>query len=112
MIDQSHNIEDKVEAMLKSVMNIQIAYAQALIVNHKALKAAQLAGEVIDAENCLTDAYRTDVRPLLAQVRQEMGLAPDPLAAYRASGYPEKIRKERSKVGGAGRFRLSGGLNA
>jgi L-rhamnose isomerase/sugar isomerase len=102
MIDQSHNIEDKVEAMLKSVMNIQIAYAQALIVNRKVLKAAQLAGEVIDAENCLTDAYRTDVRPLLAQARQEMGLAPDPLVAYRASGYPEKIRKERSKAGGAG----------
>jgi len=101
MIDQSHNIEDKVEASIKSVVNIQIAYAQALIVNRQALKAAQLEGRVIDAENCLTDAFRTDVRPLLAQVRVEMGLAADPLAAYRASGYAERIRQERAAATGA-----------
>jgi L-rhamnose isomerase/sugar isomerase len=101
MIDQSHNIKPKIEATIQSVVNIQVAYAQALCIDRPALAAAQRAGDVVAAENTLLAAYRTDVRPLLAQVRQEMGLAIDPLAAYRASGYYEKVAAERqSQAGG------------
>jgi len=101
MIDQSHNIKGKIEATIQSLMNLQVAYAQALLVDRQALKAAQLEGRVVDAENTLLDAYRTDVRPLLAQVRVEMGLDPDPLAAFRASGYLAKIAAERQAGGAA-----------
>lgn len=104
MIDQSHNIKGKIEATIQSVMNLQEAYAKALLVDREALRVAQLEGRVVDAENTLLDAYRTDVRPLLMQVRVEMGLDPDPLAAFRASGYMEKIVAERreGKAGSSG----------
>jgi len=95
MIDQSHNIEPKIEAMILSVMNIQMAYAKALIVDRARLREAQAAGEVLQAHRVLQEAYETDVRPLLAQVRSEMGLEPDPLEAFRRSGYAEKIARER-----------------
>lgn len=95
MIDQSHNIEPKIEAMILSVMNIQTAYAKALLVDRARLRAAQHAGEVLEAHRVLQEAYETDVRPLLAQVRIEMGLDPDPLTAFRASGYAEKVAQER-----------------
>ncbi len=98
MLDQSHNIKPKIEAMIQSVVNVQNAYAHALLINREALKTAQLAGDVVDAEEILLDAYRTDVRPLLAKVRQEMGLEVDPLTAYRASGYYERICAEREPV--------------
>lgn len=67
-----------------------------------ALKAAQLAGDVLAANAALMDAYNTDVRPLLAELRAEMGLAPDPVAAYRASGYGEEISSERKAGSPAG----------
>ncbi|HEY65210.1 MAG TPA: L-rhamnose isomerase [Caldilineae bacterium] len=95
MIDQSHNIESKIEAMILSVINVQTAYAKALLVDRKALAEAQMAGDVLGAHEILAQAYETDVRPLLAQVRIEMGLEPDPIAAHRASGYEEKIARER-----------------
>ncbi len=95
MIDQSHNIEPKVEAMILSVMNIQTAYAKALIVDRARLRSAQHAGDVLEAHRALKEAYETDVRPLLAQVRIEMGLDPDPFRAFRASGYAEKVAQER-----------------
>jgi L-rhamnose isomerase/sugar isomerase len=98
MLDQCHNIEPKIPAMIRSVMNVQEATAKALLVDAGALRAAQLAGDVLGANAVLMDAYNTDVRPLLAEVRQEMGLDPDPLAAYHASGHAERIAKER--VGG------------
>ncbi|GAA1983749.1 L-rhamnose isomerase [Catenulispora subtropica] len=98
MLDQCHNIEPKIPAMIRSVMNVQEATAKALLVDVDALRAAQLAGDVLGANAVLMDAYNTDVRPLLAELRQEMGLDPDPLAAYHASGYAEKIAAER--VGG------------
>jgi L-rhamnose isomerase/sugar isomerase len=101
MIDQSHNIEPKLEAMLQSVLNCQLAYAKALIVDRKALHEAQQNGDVLGAHRVLTDAYDTDVRPLLAQVRQESGLHPDPMAAYRADNYAQRIAKERAAPGGA-----------
>ncbi len=95
MIDQSHNIKNKIEAMIQSVINIQIAYAQALLIDRVFLKAAQDEGRVLDAEECLKDAFNTDVRPVLGEIREEMGIDHDPLSAYRRSGYNERILKER-----------------
>ena len=95
MLDQCHNIEEKIPAVIRSVMNVQEASAKALLVDTDALTAAQLAGDVLDANAVLMDAYNTDVRPLLRDLRADMGLDPDPVAAYRRSGYAEKIREER-----------------
>jgi L-rhamnose isomerase/sugar isomerase len=104
MIDQTHNIEGKVAPMIYSVLNCQEAYARALLVPRKKLAAAQAEGNVLQAHKTLTDAYRTDVRPLLAQVREELGVPTDPIAAYWASGYEEKIRKERGLSSTSGGF--------
>ena len=79
MLDQCHNIEGKIGAIIYSVMNCQELYAKALLVERERLAQAQAAGEVLEAHRILTDAYRVDVRPLLAQVREEMGVATDPL---------------------------------
>jgi L-rhamnose isomerase/sugar isomerase len=98
MLDQCHNIEPKIPAQIRSVMNVQEAVAKALLVDVEALTAAQQEGDVLAANAALMDAYNTDVRPLLAGLREEMGLAPDPYKAYLASGYGEKIIAER--VGG------------
>ena len=98
MIDQSHNLKPKIEASIQSVCSLQQSYARALIVNRNALAEAQDTGNIIDAEDILKKAYNTDVSPLLEQVRIEMGLAPNPLNAFRKSGYTEKMREER--VGG------------
>jgi len=102
MIDQCHVIEPKIEAMVQSVINIQVAYAKALIVDRAALSARQAEHDVLGAHRVLMDAFETDVRPLLAQVRHEMGLHPDPIAALHESGYEQKIAAERgvSQVGG------------
>ncbi|MCX4741675.1 L-rhamnose isomerase [Streptomyces antibioticus] len=99
MLDQCHNIEAKIPAIIRSVMNVQEATAKALLVDRDALAAAQAAGDVLEANAVLMDAYDTDVRPLLREVRQEMGLDPEPLAAYRRSGWAERVVAER--VGGA-----------
>ncbi|MGW0414775.1 L-rhamnose isomerase [Streptomyces collinus] len=98
MLDQCHNIEAKIPAIIRSVMNVQEATAKALLVDRDALAAAQAAGDVLGANAVLMDAYNTDVRPLLREVREEMGLAPEPLTAYARSGWAEKIVAER--VGG------------
>ncbi|ROT32963.1 L-rhamnose isomerase [Micromonospora sp. HM5-17] len=98
MLDQCHNIEPKIPAQIRSVMNVQEATAKALLVDAEALAAAQAAGDVLGANGVLMDAFHTDVRPLLREVREEMGLDPDPLAAYARSGYAERIVAER--VGG------------
>ena len=95
MIDQSHNVEPKIEAMIQSVLNIQTAYAKALLVDRVTLRAAQEAGDVLRAYRVLQAAFETDVRPLLADVRRRQGLAPDPIAAFRASGYAERVACER-----------------
>jgi L-rhamnose isomerase/sugar isomerase len=99
MLDQCHNIEPKIPAQIRSVMNVQEATAKALIIDAAALAEAQQAGDVLAANAVLMDAYSTDVRPLLAAVREEAGLEPDPVAAYQRSGYAEKIVTERT--GGA-----------
>ena len=95
MIDQSHNIKPKIEEMIQSVVNCQIQFARALLVDRKSLREAQVNGDIVGAEEILQDAYQADVRPLLAQVRMEMGIDPDPLLAYRKSGYQAKIAAER-----------------
>jgi L-rhamnose isomerase/sugar isomerase len=95
MIDQSHNIEPKLEAMVQSVINIQLAYAKALLVNRPALRHAQEAGDVLAGYRELQAAYETDVRPLLAEVRRRQGLHPDPIVALRESGYVERVARER-----------------
>ena len=95
MIDQSFNIEGKVGAMIHSVINCQEAYAKALLVPREMLKKVQLGGDVLGAHRVITEAFKTDVRPLLAQVREEMGVPEDPIGAYLKSGYEEKIRAQR-----------------
>jgi L-rhamnose isomerase/sugar isomerase len=94
-VDQSHNVEPKIEAMLQTVMNLQEAYAKALLVDRTALAAAQSGGDVLAGNRILADAYATDVRPLCAQVRQELGGEADPIAAFRAGGYAERVAEER-----------------
>jgi L-rhamnose isomerase/sugar isomerase len=96
MLDQCHNIEPKIPAQIRSVMNVQEATAKALLVDAEALRAAQLGGDVLGANAVLMDAYNTDVRPLLAEVRAEAGLDPDPVAAYHRSGYGEQIVASRT----------------
>jgi len=98
MLDQCHNIEPKIPAQIRSVMNVQEATAKALLIDTAALAAAQQAGDVLGANAAFMDAYNTDVRPLLAELREDMGLDPDPIAAYQRSGYADKIIADR--VGG------------
>jgi L-rhamnose isomerase/sugar isomerase len=95
MLDQNHNVEGKIEAQIVSIINCQSAYAKALIVNYDTLSKLQLQGDVMGAHRTLIDAYETDVRPLLAQVRVEMGLHPDPIAYFRSDDYQRRIAKER-----------------
>ena len=95
-IDQSHNIEAKVEAMVMSVVNIQEAYARALIVDRAALRAAAASGDVLGGHGTLLDAYNTDVRPLCASARTALGAADDPVRELRSSGRFERIAAERS----------------
>ncbi|WP_445525566.1 L-rhamnose isomerase [Streptomyces cyslabdanicus] len=96
MLDQCHNVEAKIPAIIRSVMNVQEATAKALLVDRNALSAAQGSGDVLEANAVLMDAYDTDVRPLLREVREEMGLDPEPLAAYRRSGWAEQIVADRT----------------
>jgi L-rhamnose isomerase/sugar isomerase len=98
MLDQCHNIEPKIPGQIRSVMNVQEATAKALLVDRDALHAAQRSGDVLAAHGALTEAFSTDVRPLLAELRGSKGLDPDPYAAYARSGHQERIARER--VGG------------
>ena len=104
MIDQSHNLEPKLEAMLVSVLNCQSAYAKALIVDYETLRARQAEGDVLGAHRVYVDAFETDVRPLLAQIRLEQDLPPEPLAAYRSDDRAERVAAERgvAETGGGG----------
>jgi L-rhamnose isomerase/sugar isomerase len=98
MLDQNHNIEPKIQGQIRSIMNIQEATAKALLVDAEGLDAAQRSGDVLGANGALMDAYNTDVRPLLAELRTGQGLDPDPIAAFVASGYVQRVAAER--VGG------------
>jgi L-rhamnose isomerase/sugar isomerase len=96
MVDQSHNLKPKIEAMIQTVMTAQEHFAKALLVDHQALAAAQSREDVMLSERILKDAYATDVRPLLAESRRSRGLAPDPLMAFRESAYARHVGKERA----------------
>ena len=95
-------MEPKLEAMVQSVLNCQTAYAKALLVDRETLAARRAGQDVLGAHRVLFDAYETDVRPLLAQVRVEMGIDSDPIAAYHASDYPARVAEERGSAAGPG----------
>jgi len=97
MVDQSHNLKPKIEAMIQTVTTCQELFAKALLVDRRKLRDAQAKADVVMAEEVLRSAFFTDTRPLMAHVRQEMGLEPDALAAHRASGYEVRVTKERTE---------------
>jgi L-rhamnose isomerase/sugar isomerase len=98
MLDQCHNVEDKIPGQIRSVLNVQEMTAKALLVDHEALAAAQAAGDVLGANGIFMDAFYTDVRADLAGWRESRGLPADPMAAFAASGYLARIAEQR--VGG------------
>lgn len=98
MLDQCHNVEEKIPGQIRSVLNVQEMTARALLVDRDALAAAQAAGDVLGANGVLMDAFYTDVRPALAEWRASRGLPADPMAAFAASGYQQAVTAER--VGG------------
>ena len=91
MIDQSHNIERKIPAMLRSVLNVQTQYAKALLINLDEVRDAQERQDVLGAEDAVRKAFEFDVTPLLQAVREEIGVPVDPMKAYLESGYDESI---------------------
>ena len=99
MIDQSHNLKPKIEEMIQTVNNAQELYAKAALVNHEDLSCCQEQADLINAEECLRDAFATDVRPMIREWRRSKGLPADPLAAFRASGYRERVAAERGGRG-------------
>ena len=103
MMDQSHNVTDPLESLMLSAVALQRAFAQALLVDHAALEAAQQSNDALVAAEVLRQAFRTDVDALLASVRQEQGGALDPLSTYRTSGYRARIAAARpAPVSGGG----------
>jgi L-rhamnose isomerase/sugar isomerase len=98
MLDQCHNVEDKIPGQIRSVLNVQEMTARALLVDEEALRAAQVSGDVLGANAVFMDAFYTDVRPALAEWRESRGLPADPMKAFADSGYLAKIAEER--VGG------------
>jgi L-rhamnose isomerase/sugar isomerase len=96
MVDQSHNLKSKIEEMIQTVVTAQELYAKAAAVDHAALLPYQQACELVDAEECLKDAYSTDVRPVIREWRKSKGLAENPLAAFRESGYLARVSEERA----------------
>lgn len=101
MVDQSHNLKPKIEAMIQTVSLAHELYAKALLVDRKRLLDAQAAGDVVLAEEALRAAFYTDTRPLVAKVRMDQGREPDALAAHRASGYEQRVAKERTDKHGS-----------
>jgi L-rhamnose isomerase / sugar isomerase len=102
VVDQSHNLKGKIEAMLQTVINAQELYAKAALVDHARLVDAQRSTDLVRAENCLQDAFKTDVRGAIVEWRQARGLAADPLEAFRHSGYLERITAARSARNASG----------
>jgi L-rhamnose isomerase / sugar isomerase len=95
MVDQSHNLKGKLEAMVQTVMTAQELYMKAALVDRDRLEELQSAGKIVEAEECLRAAFWTDVRPALAEWRIRRGLHPNPLEALTESGYVERITRER-----------------
>ena len=96
MIDQSHNLKGKVEAMIQTVAHAQELYAKAALVDHRRLAAAQASADIIAAESVLHDAFATDVRPAIKDWRRAKGLPADPLDAFRESGYVDRVTARRA----------------
>ncbi|OFI37974.1 L-rhamnose isomerase [Arthrobacter sp. SW1] len=96
MLDQCHNLEEKIPGQIRSVLNVQEMAARALLIDTTALAEAQAAGDVLAANGIFNDAFYTDVRPALAEWRESRGLPADPLAAFKASGYQKKINEDRA----------------
>ena len=97
MVDQSHNLKNKIEAMLQTVSTVQEIVAKAVTVDHERLAHSQEQSAIVDAEECLRNAYSTDVRPLIREWRKARGLPADPLKAFRESGYLESAERERAE---------------
>lgn len=97
MVDQSHNLKPKVEAMIQTATTAQELYTKACLVDRERLQDAQSRMNIIDAENCLKDAFNTDVRELLGEWRKRKNIDPEPLAGYRASGYESRVAAERTE---------------
>lgn len=97
MIDQSHNLKNKIEEMIQTAVTAQELYAKAALVDHAALARHQQRCELIEAEECLKSAFAADVRPAVRAWRRAKGLPEDPLAAFRASGYLERAERERAE---------------
>ncbi len=95
MVDQSHNLKGKIEAMIQTVCTAQELYAKAALVDHARLAVLQQSCSLVDAEETLRGAFWNDVRPEIRDWRRHRGLAEDPLEAFRESGYPERITRER-----------------
>ena len=102
MLDQSHNVTDPIESLMVSALEVQRAYAQALLVDRAALAGFQDSNDALMATTTLKHGFRTDVEPILAMARLESGGAIDPVSAYRASGYRAAVAEERPAVSGAG----------
>lgn len=102
MLDQSHNVTDPIESLMQSAMEVQRAYAQALIVDRNALAGHQEANDALMATQTLKVAFRTDVEPILAMARKRKGVAIDPITAYRRSGYRDSVAAIRPASGGGG----------
>ena len=104
MLDQSHNVTDPIESLIDSAEQVQRCHAQALLVDRAALDAAQEANDALTATKLLKRAFQTDVAPILQRVRLDAGGAIDPIAAYRASGWRQRVAQERpaAKAGGGG----------
>lgn len=101
MVDQSHNLKPKIEAMIQTVTTAQELFAKAAIVDHERLSLYQAGNALVDAESCLKDAFSTDVRPAIEEWRADRGLPARPLAAFRESGYQNRIEAERAGRGSA-----------
>jgi L-rhamnose isomerase/sugar isomerase len=95
MIDQSHNIKGKLEAMVQTVVTAQELFAKALLVDRAKLAELQAEAKTVEAEECLREAFWTDVRPVLKAWRERRGLPVEPIKALRENGYVEKIERER-----------------
>jgi L-rhamnose isomerase/sugar isomerase len=97
MIDQSHNLKGKIEAMIQTVTAIMELFAKAALVDHEKLARHQATCDLVDAEGCLKDAFSTDVRPMIREWARAKGLAEDPMDAFRQSGYLQRITADRAE---------------
>ncbi|WP_442580190.1 L-rhamnose catabolism isomerase [Mesorhizobium sp. ASY16-5R] len=102
MLDQSHNVTDPIESLMLSAVEVQRAYAAALLVDRQALESHQTDNDALMATQTLKTAFRTDVEPILAMARLNAGGAIDPVGAYRAAGYRRKVAAERPAVSSGG----------